>query len=187
MSEQPDEEPGDSVEEVTRGIATLAVSTPGSALRPLVYFPGERHPRSRSASDPFSPELLGPIEPDLPDTPTGGETHLIGIWNETGQLCNVHWPDPDIHYIASVPIFPDTRYYVVWIVPNATDPTGYSGLHFGRDTRAYSGLLGANLGRFEGLRFRRVVNLFQGQRIFEEEADRHQLSISYSTRIFGWQ
>eukprot|EP00434_Breviolum_minutum_P009431 symbB.v1.2.008306.t1/scaffold499.1/size195312/12 len=124
MSEQPDEEPGDSVEEVTRGIATLAVSTPGSALRPLVYFPGERHPRSPSASDPFSPELLGPIEPDLPDTPTGGETHLIGIWNETGQLCNVHWPDPDIHYIASVPIFPDTRYYVVWIVPNATDLTG---------------------------------------------------------------
>ncbi len=151
MSEQPEEEPGDAVEEVTRDIATLALSTPGSALRPLIYFPGERHPRSPSAGLLFSPRLLGPIELELPPTPAGGETHLIGIWNETGQLCNVHWPDPDIHFIASISEFPDTRYYVVWIVPNAADTTCYSGLHFGRGKSAYQGLLAANLGRFEGL------------------------------------
>ena len=76
---------------------------------------------------------------------------------------------------------------MVWIVPNAADTTCYSGLHFGRGKSAYQGLLAANLGRFEGLRFRRVRNLFQGQRIFVEEADSHQVSVSYGTRIFGWQ
>lgn len=82
---------------------------------------------------------------------------------------------------------PEVRFYVVWQVPNYVCAEELSGLHVGLDTAAYSALVRANQGVFEGLRWRRVRTLVLGRRAFLEEANRHNVEAERVDHLFWWR
>ena len=80
----------------------------------------------------------------------------------------------------------ELRYYVVWLVPNHTGEEQLSGLHVGLDSSAYSALIRANQGVFEGLRWRRVRSLILARRAFLAEAERQNVDRERVDHLFWW-
>lgn len=81
----------------------------------------------------------------------------------------------------------DLRFYVVWRVDRAEDPTRLTGLHVGVDDRAYQQILTENQLVFTGLRFRRVDSLEAGHTLFLAEAERQRAPTEHAERVFFWQ
>lgn len=80
----------------------------------------------------------------------------------------------------------ELRFYVVWLVPNFEGPELLSGLHVGLDSSAYSALLRANQGVFEGLRWRRVRTLLLARQAFLAEAERQRVDRERVDHLFWW-
>lgn len=80
----------------------------------------------------------------------------------------------------------ELRYYVVWLIPNHTGEEQLSGIHVGLDTSAYSALIRANQGVFEGLRWRRVRSLILARRAFLAEAERQSVDRERADHLFWW-
>jgi len=81
----------------------------------------------------------------------------------------------------------DVRFYVVWQVPRAEDPSEFSGLHWGVGSVAYREIVLANRGEFRGLRFRRVDSLLEAHRVYLAEAATQGADTRFAGRVFGWQ
>lgn len=79
------------------------------------------------------------------------------------------------------------RFYAVWELPHYSGATDLIGVHRGRGTSAYAGILAANQGVFTGLRFRRAPTLAAAQRLFESEAEIHQVRRDQALNLVEWQ
>eukprot|EP00438_Fugacium_kawagutii_P028451 Skav206775 [mRNA] locus=scaffold1075:41022:41546:+ [translate_table: standard] len=78
----------------------------------------------------------------------------------------------------------DIRWYAVWKVPGCA--SDLAGVHWGKETCAYFGLLTLNGGNFGGIRWRRYNSLESAQAGFLEEAEKHKVPASQSEKVFGW-
>ena len=79
------------------------------------------------------------------------------------------------------------RYYAVWALPNYRGQTDLIGVHFGRGSLAYAGILGANRGVFETIRFRRADTLERAIQLFLLEAARHSVRTDRPVRRIQWE
>lgn len=83
---------------------------------------------------------------------------------------------------------PDLRFYAVWLTPRFWhNPQRYSGLHFGVGDRAYRGLIAANQGRYECIRWCRTDSLEEAREVYIREQLRHRTLLGYADRIFIWR
>ncbi len=81
---------------------------------------------------------------------------------------------------------PDYRIYVVWLIPALEIPGRFCGIRVGFQGAAYSGLLGLNRLRFEGLRWRRVDGHQQATQLYRAEAHIHGV-LADPLRFFLWR
>ena len=76
------------------------------------------------------------------------------------------------------------RYYAVWKF--SSSGASYPGVHFGKETSAYEGLLKLNNGNFGGLKWRRLPCLAQARAKFSAEARRHGITSSV-INLYAWR
>ena len=81
----------------------------------------------------------------------------------------------------------DVRFYVVWTVPRAPNPTRLSGLHWSVGSLGYGEILRENQNEFRGLRFCRVSSLTEGRRTYLTRARAQGAPLEFADRVFGWQ
>lgn len=177
MLGQPEEEPP-------------AGETPiSAAFSPVVCFPGRKHPRAEEEEEP-EPAPFTSVDTLVPSgyIDRREDSLLIGIDNLSGYLTFVDWGDWDrnVDLICDLPSYRDTRWYVCWKIEGSDHPTELSGLHFGRDTKAYNGLVAANGGTVRGLRFQRVSGPEAACFNYVQEAREHNVPLFFSSRIFLW-
>ena len=79
----------------------------------------------------------------------------------------------------------DIRWYAVWDVPYVRREV-ISGVHWGRGTTAYSGILNLAKREFKRIKWQRCPNQAAAQERFRLEAHRFALPQSTSQRVFGW-
>ena len=79
------------------------------------------------------------------------------------------------------------RYYAVWALPNYRGQTNLIGVHIGRGSLAYAGILGANRGVFETIRFKRADTLERAIQLFLSEAARHSIQTDQPIRRIQWE
>ena len=159
---EPEPEPSDDLDVVVDQLETLRISSPGT-------------------SDLFSAAAsssAGPAERTLwiLSEPRFGVEGLRTLDRELGRRFALRSASRE-----------DLRFYVVWRVDRATDPTRLTGLHAGLNSRAYEHILAENQHVFAGLRFRRVDSLESGHRLFLAEAERQQTPTEHAERVFFWQ
>ncbi len=178
MLGQPEEEPPSG------GSLVLIHSSP------VVCFPGRKHPLTEEEVEP-EPTSFVVVDTLVPSgyIDRRDDSQLVGIDNQSGYLCFVDWGDwgRDIDLICDLPWYRDTRWYVCWKVEGSANPTELSGLHFGRESKAYQGLVAASGGDFQGLRFKRVEDPVSASVCYLREASEHNVPFFFSSRIFLWQ
>ena len=81
----------------------------------------------------------------------------------------------------------DVRFYVVWVLPRAENPTRLAGLHWSVGSLGYGEILAENQNEFRGLRFCRVNSLTEGRRTYLARARAQGASSEFADRVFGWQ
>lgn len=159
---EPEPEPSDGLEEVAGQLEVLRLSSPGTSglLSSAAALP--------TASTERTLWILS--------NPRFGVQGLRVLDREFERRFALRSSTPE-----------DLRFYVVWRVDRATDPTRLTGLHVGVEDRAYSQILIENQRVFTGLRFRRVNSLEAGHTLFLAEAGRQQAPTEHAERVFFWQ
>lgn len=78
------------------------------------------------------------------------------------------------------------RFYSVWKIPRYQGTFNLIGVHSGPGVTAYAGLLSANQGEFQGLRFRRADNLREAAALFRAEAEQHGVERGLAENRIIW-
>ncbi len=79
------------------------------------------------------------------------------------------------------------RVYCVWVIPFSPEPRRWAGIHWGRETDAYSALITLNNNSFSGLRWQRCDSFEIAVRTFFREGERHQVDTHLPLRVYRWQ
>ena len=169
-SSEPDSEP--SFESAEEGL--------GEELRELQLEP-VRQAGARARPDPSSSST------DHPE----GSTALVPArrTERSSRQSNTLWlPSTSLEPgLRRVTQREPERFYAVWKVPRYQGTFNLVGVHSGPGLTAYAGLLAANQGEFQGLRFRRADNLREATSLFRAEANQHGVDRGLAHNRIIWQ
>ena len=131
----------------------------------------------RGATDSVEDTVVPVPEPAA--TPTDVETlGNFRVGNQIGSLehpLGINWS------------IPGHRVYCVWVIPFLPEPRRWAGVHWGRETDAYSALIQLNNYSFSGLRWQRCDSFDIAIRTFLREGEGHQVDIHSPVRVYRWQ
>lgn len=126
--------------------------------------------------------VVSSVSPELPDLTTDPRTEHVVQLNEQ-LLCGLVGLLPEELELQSVR--DDIRWYAVWDVPFQKKEQ-IAGVHWGKSTCAYSGILSLAQNKFKGIKWQRCKDRVSAETRFKLEAERFALPGSLGERVFGW-